>query len=112
MDRIDRILLAEQELTPSASFAGRVMDAVRAQAETPPLAFPWKSFVLGFALLPMLAALCLWWLVQLVPLPLQLGLQEVAAGPAAVDPRWLWVAAVLAGSALLVFWSYRLAAES
>src|SRR5262245_48445125 len=48
IDDLDRILLAEEPLTPSSGFAAAVMESVReAAAEPPPLAFPWARFTVG-----------------------------------------------------------------
>ena len=44
MNEFDRILAADDPLTPSSGFTARVMTAV---AETPPLPFPWVRFALG-----------------------------------------------------------------
>jgi hypothetical protein len=43
MSDLDRILSSEPAVTPSASFASRVMSAVRSEAAVPaPIAFPWR----------------------------------------------------------------------
>ncbi len=47
-DDLDRAL-RNDPLEPSSGFALRVMDAVRAEAEAPPLAFPWGRLALGVA---------------------------------------------------------------
>jgi hypothetical protein len=50
MDRLDRILAADDPLTPASGFTARVMTAVRdAAAEEPPLPFPWARFAVGVA---------------------------------------------------------------
>ncbi len=47
-DDIDRILGAEPEIVPSATFTASVMKAVRQQAATPPpIAFPWNRALPG-----------------------------------------------------------------
>jgi hypothetical protein len=48
-DELDRVLYSEDLLEPSSSFAGTVMDAVRADAAAPPMRFPWVRFVAGVA---------------------------------------------------------------
>lgn len=115
MDRIDRLLLAEEELTPTPDFQARVMEAVRDQApdqvEMPPLPFPWLSLVLGFGVVPLLTLAALWWLLPLVPAQLQLVAFELLNSVDLVDPRWLWTLGIAGGSALVVVWSYQLAAE-
>ena len=66
MDDLDRILGSQRDINPSASFASRVMAAVRREAAGPaPIAFPWRRFVpllvvQGAALL---LGLALWTLV-------------------------------------------------
>jgi hypothetical protein len=48
MNELDRVLAADDPLTPSSGFTARVMTAVAdAAAETPPLPFPWVRFALG-----------------------------------------------------------------
>lgn len=47
-DDLDRILSAEQEITPSSGFVAAVMDAVRHDAAAPPpIPFPWKRALPG-----------------------------------------------------------------
>lgn len=49
-DELDRILASEEHIEPSAMFAAKVMHAVRREAsQPPPLPFPWKRAVPGFA---------------------------------------------------------------
>jgi hypothetical protein len=50
MDDLDRILFSESPVRPSPGFARSVMQAVRREAETPPLAFPWRRLVAGLGL--------------------------------------------------------------
>jgi len=55
-DDINRILSAEDEITPSPAFLASVMDAVAREAATlPPLAFPWARMLP--AILAVIAAL-------------------------------------------------------
>jgi hypothetical protein len=50
-DALDRILSSEDQIVPSSGFAASVMDAVRREAATPPpIPFPWKRALPGFAL--------------------------------------------------------------
>jgi hypothetical protein len=47
-DDLDRILVSEEFLTPSAGFVNRVMGEVRRlAAETAPIQFPWRRFAVG-----------------------------------------------------------------
>ena len=49
-DELDRILASEERIEPSAMFAAKVMQALRREASVPPpLPFPWKRAVPGFA---------------------------------------------------------------
>ena len=49
-ERIDGILGAEEELVPSSGFLASVMDRVREEAAAPPpIPFPWKRALPGFA---------------------------------------------------------------
>ena len=49
-DDIDRILSRAEEILPSAGFTALVMDSVRSEASAPPpIAFPWKRALPGFA---------------------------------------------------------------
>ena len=48
LDDLDRRFLEDDALVPSSGFTARVMDAVCDDAaEPPPLAFPWRPFVIG-----------------------------------------------------------------
>ena len=48
MNELDRILAADDSVTPSSGFTARVMTAVDAAVtEEPPLPFPWGPFALG-----------------------------------------------------------------
>ncbi len=107
MDRIDRILVTEQELTPGPDFGTRVMEAVRREADAPPIPFPWARFVVGFVVAPPLLLIALWWLQPLLRSAFEGGL-----GPlwmAAADPRFVWAVTLLALSSPLVFWFCELA---
>lgn len=49
-DELDRILAGEPEVRPSPMFAAKVMHAVRREAAAPPpIPFPWKRALPGFA---------------------------------------------------------------
>ena len=49
-DDIDLILSKETEIAPSSGFARAVMDAVHSEASAPPpIPFPWKRALPGFA---------------------------------------------------------------
>ena len=49
-DELDRILAGQPELLPSPMFAAKVMHAVRREAAAPPpIPFPWKRALPGFA---------------------------------------------------------------
>jgi hypothetical protein len=47
-DYVDRILVSEEALTPTAGFVDRVMREIRRVCEvTAPLRFPWRRFLVG-----------------------------------------------------------------
>src|SRR5437016_7426988 len=49
-DNLDHIMSEDQEILPSSGFAASVMDAVRSEAAAPPpIPFPWKRVLPGFA---------------------------------------------------------------
>ena len=49
-DDLDHILSEGQDILPSSGFVGSVMDAVRYEAAAPPpIPFPWKRALPGFA---------------------------------------------------------------
>lgn len=48
-DDLDRILSAEEELQPSPGFPHAVMAAVRREASSPPIPFPWRRALPGLA---------------------------------------------------------------
>ena len=49
-DDLDHILSSEADIVPSSGFAGSVMDAIQAQTSIPPpIPFPWKRAIPGFA---------------------------------------------------------------
>ena len=49
-DALDHILASDDRLAPSSGFAASVMDAIATEeAAPPPLAFPWKRAIPGFA---------------------------------------------------------------
>ena len=59
MNELDRILAADDSVTPSSGFAARVMTAVdAAAAEEPPLPFPWRPFALGILACVAVAVCC------------------------------------------------------
>ncbi len=51
LDAIDRILSADEQLVPSSGFLSAVMERVHEEAAAPPpIPFPWKRMLPGFAL--------------------------------------------------------------
>ena len=61
MDDLDRILLADERITPSASFGRGVMDAVDALAVEPAsLPFPWARLATGVLACAALTACAAW----------------------------------------------------
>jgi hypothetical protein len=77
MDDLDRALIDDDTIVPSSGFAARVIDAVHdAEAEPPPLAFPWRPFAIG-------VVACLVWAASVISMVNRLDhglLAEIAAG--------------------------------
>jgi hypothetical protein len=101
-ERIDAILGAEEELVPSSGFLASVMDRVHAEvAAPPPIPFPWKRALPGFALA---AGVFAWSGVELVryalPAMSQMKLPQLHLAAGSVRPleQAGWVAAALAVS--------------
>jgi hypothetical protein len=96
-DTLERILAAEDPITPSSGFARGVMAELRRQqTEPPPLPFPWWRFALGVAaVLVMAAAGASWWARVAVTLPEAL---ETVGGLA---PELGYAALAVAGSLAL-----------
>jgi len=46
---LDRYLAVSPEVVPSSGFTANVMEAVRREAATPPIPFPWKRTIPGLA---------------------------------------------------------------
>jgi hypothetical protein len=66
-DEIDRVLSSETEILPSSGFVSAVMDVVRSEAAAPPpIPFPWKRAVPGFAAS---VALLVWLVLTSLRLP-------------------------------------------
>ena len=79
MEDLDRLLMADESVTPSPGFAAVIMDAVEvAAAEPPPLPFPWRPFAAGLLGCAVWAASCVW-LLQLVSASTVGVIQQVSA---------------------------------
>ncbi|HXH85297.1 MAG TPA: hypothetical protein VNI35_00640, partial [Nitrospira sp.] len=49
-DELDRILSSnDDDILPSSGLAGSVMEAIRSEATTPPIPFPWERALPGLA---------------------------------------------------------------
>lgn len=58
VDELDRILVNEEPLVPSAGFTQRVMDALRQSLDyVAPIPFPWLRFAAGLSLALLCAAI-------------------------------------------------------
>jgi hypothetical protein len=78
-DELDRFLSGEEGIAPSSGFTASVMEAVRAEAATPPpIPFPWGRALPGLVAAGLVAA------AVLVSALTRLG-QDPSASPAAVD---------------------------
>lgn len=78
-DQIDRILLREGEIIPSAGFTASVMEAVRQEASAPaPIPFPWKR---AWPVLALAGAA-----IVLVPIAAVVAILRAGAVPIATAP--------------------------
>ncbi|HEY2857662.1 MAG TPA: hypothetical protein VGJ21_04550 [Terracidiphilus sp.] len=117
-DTIETILANEDSLIPSSGFLARVMESVEKEAvEPPPIPFPWKRFLPGFAL----ALLVLGWgAVEIVRYALSSAgnftLPEVHWSAASTMSRPMenaaWIAGSLAVAVVAWLFSRRLAGRS
>ena len=105
MDDLDRVLSANDTLVPSSGFAARVMDAVRDDVEEqPPLAFPWRPFLIG-------VMACLVWAGSAIRLMTGLDggvFTDMAAEFAGAGPASFYVAAFALTTLLLAVGLQRL----
>ncbi len=102
MESMERALLTDEELKPGPRFTHAVMEAVRREAEPPPIRFPWAAVWAGAAVglaLGLPALLGLGGAVGATPSELASWLAEGLA----LAPRLSWVVAVAVGSALLAW---------
>jgi hypothetical protein len=101
-ENLDRILAAEEALSPSSGFVASVMDRVRQEGTVPePIPFPWKRALPGM----MVAALGLiWCVVKLVQTgtaaaPIVISIPSNVPGAFSVADAG-WTAAALGASVL------------
>ena len=105
-DAIDRALSDEPEITPSSSFAWRVMREVRSETiDQQALPFPWKPLAAGLVLAVGLGIAGA--LTAQAPAPIEPG-ERLAY----LAPGLAWLATALAGSLGLAWWSFRFAGRS
>jgi len=113
MDDLDRILISDDLIEPSASFLGNLMSRVQAEApQSPQIAFPW----LRFAVVMIIATAVI---VPLFPSEafgraliaafLDLGEWIVSPADIALQNAILWAMASLSGTMLVVWLSFKLA---
>jgi hypothetical protein len=110
-DLVDRALLEERRIEPSADFAGRVMLAVRLQADGGGgIEFPWSRLVPGLAACVILAVLGVVAIsLRGTPSP---DLAETMNSPlesAGLAAASAWVSMILSGSYALVWGARRVA---
>lgn len=102
-DEIDQALRDEPQITPSPGFAWRVMRDVRSEAtDNQALPFPWKPLAAGLVLAAGLGIFGA--LTAQAPPPVETGERLVYLAPGLA-----WLAAALAGSLGLAWWSFRFA---
>ena len=92
MDDLDRALADDDTLVPSSGFSARVMDSVQdADAEPPPLAFPWRPFAIGLVA-------CVVWAASVISVMNRMDrdlLREVSGLFAGAGPLPLYAAAAM-----------------
>ena len=104
MDDLDRILVSEEGLTPSAGFLASAMGAVReCRRYDVPIAFPWKRFATGLVGGLLCTVLSV---ILLGPELSSVGLPEVKSwlpiSPGLCPPEIVWAVLALLGSLLAV----------
>jgi hypothetical protein len=106
-EELERWLASDDAIVPSSGFVASVMDAVRSDAQTPAIPFPWRR------MLPGLVALAIVVLVTAVSLAAPGAVPSSASlGPAVelagalVRPErgWLVLTVLATAAPLLVFW--------
>lgn len=107
MDKLDRILLSEEEIAPRPGLTGRVMSSVRRELHPQPLRFPWAlvgTAVLAAVVVSVLAGVSaqalgdISWLADMV-----------RGGATGADRNaMLWAVGVLVGSGLAALGAYEL----
>jgi hypothetical protein len=112
-DDLDRILLAEKPVSPSASFGAEVMSRIEAEASgRRPVSFPWVPFVLSLILLAVLGVAYLRsdpTLHSMYPLFYALSHWIASPGDPALRIAVLSAFASMLGTWILVWFSFRLA---
>jgi hypothetical protein len=102
MDELDDILRDDDTISPSATFAARVMEVVRTEAATPPpIPFPWRRLLIAPALGLLLCVLAGTQASSDVPLPAVAVLATLACWADGVTAALrTWTPAILAVSTL------------
>jgi hypothetical protein len=104
MDDLDRILISEEAVTPSASFTARVMERIAVlTAEPAPRPFPWNRFAIGLLACASWAA-CAAWLIE----PASVSTLPVPAATLATVIPALWYAAAAVSASLAVLRVYEI----
>lgn len=114
-NNLDRILMSDKEIEPSASFAANMMSRIQAEEPPPsPIPFPWFRFALTVPIVAILTVL--FFPSETVPHALNtfflnIGQWIVAPGDPALRTALLSAFASLTGTLLLVWISLRLAGD-
>ena len=113
IDDVDRILVSEESITPSAGFLRSVMAAVRAYHHYEiPIPFPWRRFMVG-----LVGGLCCTGLSMILLAPEVFPLRSPSIKSWLSIPQWLgapeivWAAVLLAGSCLAIRFSIELTSD-
>ena len=113
IDDVDRILVSEESITPSAGFLRSVMAAVRAYHHYEiPIPFPWRRFMAG-----LVGGLCCTGLSMILLFPELFPLRSPDIKTCLSIPQWLsapelvCAVAILAGSFLAIRFSIELTSD-
>jgi len=114
-EELDAILSREQDIVPSSGFAASVMEAVARQAAAPPpIPFPWRRALPGFATLAvalfviLMSAIGFYTKAQAPASQIELSPALIAALELAKEIRASWLALALVISFVSIKLSYHL----
>lgn len=110
-EEIDRALSTADSIVPSSGFASSVMDVVRRDAGTPPIAFPWKRALPGLVCCVAVLAALFAYLLRSRPSPgMPADVPAILHATTNTGPGWIALALLV--SILSVVISLRAAGRS